>query len=100
MPHITAEYSANLQRGTGRHGITSAFLHYTRDPDGQRVELFAPDYLIIDPDFELLPWSLCIPQRQTLSGHPAPNSWFEEGASFVGAPVREPALAAQPIVAR
>ena len=40
------------------------------------------------------------PQRQTLWGHPAPKSWFEEGSHFVGVPLREPALAAQPIVAR
>jgi catechol 2,3-dioxygenase len=71
MPHITAEYSANLQRGPGLHGITSTFLPYIRDPDGQRVELFTPDYLAVDPDFEPLRWSL-----------------------------REAAPAAQPIVAR
>jgi catechol 2,3-dioxygenase len=35
-----------------------------------------------------------------LWGHPAPKSWFEEGSHFVGATLREPALAAQPIVAR
>jgi hypothetical protein len=39
------------------------------------------------------------PQRATLWGHPAPKSWFEEGAAFAGVPVRTPVLAAQPIVA-
>ncbi|MCF8478554.1 MAG: 3,4-dihydroxyphenylacetate 2,3-dioxygenase [Pseudolabrys sp.] len=90
----------NMERGPGRHGISNAFFLYTRDPDGHRVELFTSDYLTVDPDFEPLRWSLTDPQRQTLWGHPAPKSWFEEGSHFVGVPLREPALAAQPIVAR
>ena len=45
-------------------------------------------------------WSLRDPQRQTLWGHPAPKSWFEEGSAFAGVPVREPTLAARPMVAR
>jgi catechol 2,3-dioxygenase len=40
------------------------------------------------------------PQRQTLWGQPAPQSWFEEGSAFLDARIREPVLAAQPIVAR
>lgn len=90
----------NIERGPGRHGISNAFFLYIRDPDGHRVELFTSDYLTVDPDFEPLRWSLTDPQRQTLWGHPAPKSWFEEGSAFVGTAVREPALAAQPIVAR
>jgi catechol 2,3-dioxygenase len=90
----------NMERGPGRHGISNAFFLYVRDPDGHRAELFTSDYLTVDPDFEPLRWSLRDPQRQTLWGHPAPKSWFEEGSSFVGATLREPALEAQPIVAR
>jgi len=90
----------NMERGPGRHGISNAFFLYIRDPDGHRVELFTSDYLTVDPDFEPMRWSLKDPQRQTLWGHPAPKSWFEEGSAFVGVPQREPALEAQPIVAR
>ncbi len=93
-------FLANMERGPGRHGISNAFFLYIRDPDGHRVELFTSDYLTADPDFEPLRWSLHDPQRQTLWGHPAPKSWFEEGSNFVGVPLREPALEAQPIVAR
>jgi len=93
-------FLANMERGPGRHGISNAFFLYTRDPDGHRVELFTSDYLTVDPDLKPLRWSLRDPQRQTLWGHPAPKSWFEEGSSFVGVAVREPALEAQPIVAR
>ena len=71
-----------------------------RDPDGHRLELFTCDYLAVDPDLEPIRWSLKDPQRQTLWGHPAPKSWFEEGSMFSGVLPREPALAAQPIVAR
>ena len=96
----TTGYLANMERGPGRHGISNAFFLYVRDPDGHRVELFTSDYLTVDPDLEPIRWTLRDPQRQTLWGQPAPKSWFEEGSSFAGVPVREPALAAQPIVAR
>ena len=93
-------YLAHMERGPGRHGISNAFFLYIRDPDGHRVELFTSDYLTADPDLEPLRWSLQDPQRQTLWGHPAPKSWFEEGSAFTGVAVREPLLEAQPIVAR
>ena len=75
-------FLANMERGPGRHGISNAFFLYIRDPDGHRVELFTSDYLTVDPDFEPLRWSLQDPQRQTLWGHPAPKSWFEEGSTL------------------
>ena len=95
----TTGYLPNMERGPGRHGISNAFFLYTRDPDGHRVELFTSDYLTVDPDHEPIRWTLRDPQRQTLWGHPAPKSWFEEGSLFAGTPVREPTLEAQPIVA-
>ncbi len=96
----TSGWLANMERGPGRHGISNAFFLYIRDPDGHRVELFTSDYLTVDPDLEPLRWSLDDPQRQTLWGHPAPKSWFEEGTEFFGIAVRDPVLAARPVVAR
>jgi catechol 2,3-dioxygenase len=96
----TSGYLPNMERGPGRHGISNAFFLYIRDPDGHRIELFTSDYLTVDPDLEPLRWSLTDPKRQTLWGHPAPKSWFEEGSEFASVAVRDPALAARPIVAR
>lgn len=96
----TCGYLMNMERGPGRHGISNAFFLYVRDPDGHRIELFTSDYLAVDPDLEPIRWTLNDPQRQTLWGHPAPKSWFEEGSSFAGLAVREPALATRPVVAR
>jgi catechol 2,3-dioxygenase len=96
----TGGYLAHMERGPGRHGISNAFFLYIRDPDGHRIELFTSDYLTVDPDLEPIRWSLRDPQRQTLWGHPAPRSWFEEGSVFPGVALREPALAARPVVAR
>jgi catechol 2,3-dioxygenase len=96
----TSGYLANMERGPGRHGISNAFFLYIRDPDGHRIELFTSDYLAVDPDLEPIRWSLDDPQRQTLWGHPAPKSWFEEGSEFSAVTVREPVLAARPMVAR
>jgi catechol 2,3-dioxygenase len=96
----TSGYLPNMERGPGRHGISNAFFLYVRDPDGHRIELFTSDYLTVDPDLVPIRWTLRDPQRQTLWGHPAPKSWFEEGTIFAGVLTREPTLAAQPIVAR
>jgi len=96
----TSGYLANMERGPGRHGISNAFFLYVRDPDGHRVELFTSDYLTVDPDLEPIRWTLGDPQRQTLWGHPAPKSWFEEGTAFAGVPMRAPELIARPVVAR
>jgi len=95
----TTGYLANIERGPGRHGISNAFFLYVRDPDGNRVEIYSSDYQTVDADHEPIRWDLKDPQRQTLWGAPAPRSWFEEGTVFEGAPVREPELKAQPIVA-
>ena len=95
----TCGYLANMERGPGRHGISNAFFLYVRDPDGHRVELFTSDYLTVDPDHAPIRWSLTDPRRQTLWGHSAPESWFREGSQFSGVAPREPALAAQPVVA-
>jgi len=95
----TTGWLANMERGPGRHGLSNAFFLYLRDPDGHRVELFTSDYLTIDPDREPTRWELRDPQRQTLWGMPAPRSWFEEGSVFVGQPVRESVMNAQPLVA-
>ena len=77
----TTGYLANMERGPGRHGLANAFFLYVRDPDGHRIELYASDYLTVDPDFEPIRWSLRDPRRQTLWGTPAPKSWFEEGTA-------------------
>jgi catechol 2,3-dioxygenase len=95
----TTGYLAAMERGPGRHGISNAFFLYTRDPDGHRIEIYTSDYLTVDPDFEPIGWKLRDAQRQTLWGHPAPRSWFEEGSPFEGAEVTSPVLEAQPIVA-
>ena len=95
----TTGYVANIERGPGRHGISNAFFLYIRDPDGHRIELYCSDYQTVDPDLEPIKWDLKDPQRQTLWGAPAPQSWFEEGTPFAGQAVSEPELKAQPIVA-
>ena len=90
----------SLERGPGRHGISNAFFLYLRDPDGHRIELFSSDYLTVDPDFEPIRWTLDDPQRQTLWGHAAPESWFAEGTRFEKVEVNEPVLGARPVMAR
>ena len=95
----TTGYLANMERGPGRHGLANAFFLYVRDPDGHRLELYASDYLTVDPDFEPIRWSLRDPRRQTLWGTPAPKSWFEEGSTFPGTPVLPPVHEFKPIVA-
>lgn len=70
----------NIERGPGRHGISNAFFVYIRDPDGNRIELYTSDYLIPEPDWEPIRWSINDPRRATFWGHKPPSSWFEEAA--------------------
>lgn len=99
--HLAAAGMAGaIERGPGRHGISNAFFLYLRDPDGHRVELFTGDYRTLDPEFEPIRWALDDPRRQTLWGHPAPKSWFEEGSPFDGVEPKEPVLPVRPVVAR
>ncbi len=95
----TTGYVANIERGPGRHGISNAFFLYVLDPNGHRVEIYCSDYQTVDPDHEPIHWDLKDPQRQTLWGAPAPQSWFEHGTTFAGVAPRAPDLKAQPIVA-
>jgi 3,4-dihydroxyphenylacetate 2,3-dioxygenase len=73
-----AGYHRHIERGPGRHGLSNALFVYVRDPDGNRIELYANDYLTADPDAEPIRWVLEDPRRQTFWGHFAPASWFEE----------------------
>lgn len=69
-----------IERGPGRHGLSNAFFLYLRDPDGNRIELYTGDYLIADPDWPPIRWSLDDPRRATFWGHPPPASWFDEAS--------------------
>ena len=91
-----------IERGPGRHGIANALFLYLRDPDGNRVELYASDYLTVDPDFAPIRWSLNDPNRQTLWGHYVPRRWFAEAMSVQSItdstfqPTHEPMLSSTP----
>ncbi len=69
-----------IERGPGRHGLSNAFFLYLRDPDHNRLELYTGDYLIADPDWRPIRWSINDPRRATFWGHTAPPSWFEEAS--------------------
>jgi 3,4-dihydroxyphenylacetate 2,3-dioxygenase len=73
--------AGSLERGPGRHGLSNAFFLYLRDPDLNRVELYTNDYLIADPDFKPVRWTLSDPRRATFWGHVPPRSWFDEAAA-------------------
>ncbi len=75
-----AGFPESIERGPGRHGISNAFFLYLRDPDGNRIELYANDYQVLDPDWEPIRWELEDPRRATFWGHVAPPSWFDEAA--------------------
>ena len=68
------------ERGPGRHGLSNALFVYLRDRDGNRIELYAGDYLIADPDWAPVRWSINDPRRATFWGHVPPKSWFDEAA--------------------
>jgi catechol 2,3-dioxygenase len=73
-------YVDAIERGPGRHGLSNAFFLYLRDPDGNRIELYTNDYLIPDPDWAPIRWSINDPRRATFWGHKPPASWFDAAA--------------------
>ena len=91
-----------MERGPGRHGLSNAFFLYLRDPDLNRIELYTNDYIIPDPDFKSIKWTLSDPRRATFWGHLPPRSWFDE-ASLVEdirtgqlLPTQSPLMAGRP----
>ena len=95
----TTGYVDNIERGPGRHGISNAFFLYILDPDGHRIEIYCSDYQTVDPDHEPIKWDLQDPQRQTLWGAAAPESWFKHGTNFVGVDTQDSGIKASPIIA-
>jgi 3,4-dihydroxyphenylacetate 2,3-dioxygenase len=91
-----------IERGPGRHGLSNAFFLYLRDPDLNRIELYTSDYLIPDPDFQPIRWTLDDPRRATFWGHWPPRSWFDEASLVENVvtgellPVSDPQLAGRP----
>ena len=78
--HAAAGYAQAIERGPGRHGLSNAMFLYLRDPDGNRIELYTGDYLIADPDWPPIRWSINDPRRATFWGHTPPPSWFNDAA--------------------
>lgn len=70
-----------IEYGPGRHGITDACFLYVRDPDGNRIELYAGDY-VRDLDRPPIDWTL--QQYETTGllwwGHQPPASFLEAGS--------------------
>ena len=95
----SSEYIDSFERGPGRHGISNAFFLYILDREGHRIELFASDYMTVDPDHPPRLWDFHDPKLQTLWGPPAPRSWFEHGMTFAGLTPEMSTLEAQPIIA-
>ena len=92
----------SIERGPGRHGLSNAFFLYLRDPDGNRIELYTSDYIIPDPDWKPIKWSINDPRRATFWGHTPPPSWFNEASRVENIltgellPVSEPKLKDRP----
>ena len=69
-----------IERGPGRHGLSNALFVYLRDGDHNRIELYTGDYLVADPDWRPIRWSINDPRRATFWGHVPPQSWFNEAS--------------------
>jgi catechol 2,3-dioxygenase len=59
LADVLAEHDVHVDVPPSRHGITQGHCYYVRDPgSGHRVELFSGGYLIFDPDWEPIEWTL------------------------------------------
>jgi catechol 2,3 dioxygenase len=56
---IVAEAGLVVDHGPGRHAISQAVCLYVRDPaSGHRVEIYSGAYLVLDPDWEPIEWTI------------------------------------------
>jgi catechol 2,3-dioxygenase len=69
-----------IEYGPGRHGITDACFLYIRDPDGNRIELYAGDYV---RDLDRPPFDWTLEEYETTGllwwGHQPPASFLAAG---------------------
>ena len=66
--------------GLRPHHGAGYYAAFIRGPDGNRIELYTSDYMIPEPDWEPIRWSINDPRRATFWGHKPPASWFEEAS--------------------
>ena len=56
---IIVEAGIKPDQGPGKHGVSQAMFLYVRDPgSGHRVEIFSSGYLIFDPDWKPIEWTM------------------------------------------
>jgi catechol 2,3-dioxygenase len=67
-----------VEFGPARHGVTNALFLYIRDPSGNRIELYAGDY-VRDADLPPIkwPWDAFLATGRTWWGAGAPESFAE-----------------------
>lgn len=70
----------NIERGPGRHGATEGYYIYVRDFDKNRVEFYAQDYVVLDPDkWKPIIWTPeQLKYRSDFWARPIPESWLRE----------------------
>ncbi len=69
-----------IERGPGRHGVSTAFYLDLRAPDGHRVEIYTQDYYTGDPDNPVVTWDVHDNQRRDWWGNPVVPSWYTEAS--------------------
>ena len=89
------QMESQIERGPGRHGVSTAFYVYLRDPDGHRVEIYTSDYFTGDPGHPVLRWSVRDPRRRDFWGHPVVPSWYAEASTVLDLDGRPRPLLAQ-----
>lgn len=74
------ERGIRFEGGPGRHGGTAGSFVYVREPGGgNRIELFAGGYLILDPDFQPIVWTTEDEFRGVCVGQPLSDEFYSTG---------------------
>jgi catechol 2,3-dioxygenase len=59
LADVLADHDIHVDISPGRHGITQGHFYYVREPgSGHRIELFSGGYLIFDPDWAPIEWTV------------------------------------------
>jgi catechol 2,3-dioxygenase len=74
---IYREQGVAIETGPSRHNLSQAFYVYCIEPGGNRIEVYAGGYLVLDPDYEPVTWNEAERGAGVYWGQPLPQSFLD-----------------------
>jgi catechol 2,3-dioxygenase len=93
---IFAENGIFIEAGPSRHNNSQAFYLYSREPGGNRIEVYSSSFLILAPDWQTVVWNEEERGTGVYWGGSLPPSFIEYGTPDIATPVPDQKVPAFP----